>query len=61
MIGMQKSILWAEAIGKLRAMVAVEGSQYGTIRGADGKHKFERMEDLFNKFILEVEDEEYHR
>lgn len=57
-ISLQKAVLWEEAKGKLRAVVAAGGQCRST-----NSHHIERWRQLrreVDKFILEVEDNALH-
>lgn len=59
-IGLAKAILWEEAKGKLRAMVAAEGANMTHGRLEDGRMQFEIIEDIVEAFIKEIEQNEYN-
>lgn len=59
-IGLAKAILWEEAKGKLRAMVAAEGANMTHGRLEDGRMKFEIIEDIVDAFIKEIERDEHN-
>jgi hypothetical protein len=53
-IGLAKYILWEEAKGKLRALVAADGAEMG------GAGHFEKVSGVVEKFIKEFEEEGHH-
>lgn len=57
-IGLAKAILWEEAKGKLRALVAAEGATMSETY--KGKFKFQIIEEFIDKFIKEFESNGYH-
>lgn len=59
-IGLAKAVLWEEAKGKLRAIVAAEGSNIGEEYRPDRRFKFQAIEEFVDKFISEFEGEGYH-
>lgn len=58
-IGLAKAVLWEEAKGKLRALVAAEGSNISE-HYSGGKLRFQIVEDAVEKFIADFEGEGYH-
>lgn len=54
-----KSVLWEEAKGKLRAIIAAEGATHGKT-GEDGRFSFEKISDAIEAFITEFEALSYH-
>ena len=57
-IGLAKAVLWEEAKGKLRAIVAAEGANISDIRPSPPR--FLVIEEFINKFIAEFQNEGYH-
>jgi len=57
-IGLAKATLWEEAKGKLRAMVAAEGSSVGRGLTDDGRFHFQVIEEEVDAFIAVIEDNE---
>jgi hypothetical protein len=59
---MTKAVLWEEAKGKLRAMVACDGaltSERG-VPGTDRPFRFEIVKEAIDDFIKHMEDNEFH-
>lgn len=61
-IGLAKALLWEEAKGKLRAIIAAEGTaQSGSIaKDEDGRFPFEKISDTIESFIADFESEGLH-
>lgn len=57
-IGLAKAILWEEAKGKLRAIVAADGAQHGGVY--DGRPHFEIVEEVVESFIKAFESDGLH-
>lgn len=58
-IGLTKAVLWEEAKGKLRAIVAADGSEHsGTV--IDDEFNYEKISRVVESFITEFEDNGYH-
>lgn len=55
-IGLQKAVLWEQAKGLLRAIVAAEGAGQSSLL-AGKEFPFERIEKRVNAFIKEFEDD----
>ncbi len=61
MIKVQKAALWAEAKGKLRAMVAVEGQCSGSDPlHRDQRHRWAMGSNTIEAFIKDFEDNGLH-
>ena len=56
----QKAALWEEAKGKLRAMIAVDGSKIDGDRDEEGRYSHMIIEEIVEAFIKEIEDDEHH-
>lgn len=54
LVGLAKAVLWEEAKGKLRAVIAAEGASQGGVRD-DGRFPFEELSDVIEAFITEFE------
>lgn len=54
-----KAMLWEEAKGKLRALVAVQGG-YTTAGGDDRTERWQALELAVSAFIVQVEDDGLH-
>lgn len=54
-IGLAKAILWEEAKGKLRAMLAAEGAEHG----GEGE-RYESLQEAIGDFIMKVEGDALH-
>lgn len=54
-IGLQKAILWEEAKGKLRALVAAEGQTYSST--APRSHPYGEISEVIESFITNFESE----
>jgi len=59
-IGLAKAILWEEAKGKLRAMVAADGAELGGPRDENGDFHFQKVKREVDGFIKTIEDEGLH-
>jgi hypothetical protein len=60
---MTKMILWEEAKGKMRAMIACDGaltSERGTPGTDDGPMRFQVVRTEIEDFIKHMEDNEFH-
>lgn len=57
MIGLAKAVLWEEAKGKLRALIAADGSQHS---GNGGHRDFTRTRTAVEAFITAFEEEGHH-
>ena len=58
-IGLAKAILWEEAKGKLRALVAADGAEHGK-GGVSEPFHFEKLEKAIDKFINDFEGDGLH-
>lgn len=58
-IGLAKAILWEEAKGKLRALVAADGAEHAK-RGVSEISHFQKLETAIDKFISDFEGEGLH-
>lgn len=54
-IGLAKAILWEEAKGKLRALVAAEGATHGGKPDENGIHRFDAISKRVETFIKKFE------
>lgn len=60
-IGLAKAVLWEEAKGKLRALVAADGAAVTPVRElVGGKFHFEIIEEVIEEFITKFEDDGHH-
>lgn len=57
-IGLAKAVLWEQAKGLLRAMVAADGAEQS--RGSGFPPHFEKVEEAVETFIKAIEDEGLH-
>jgi len=57
---MAKAILWEEAKGKLRAMVACDGALLDHEYVDGDKFKYQVVLELIEDFVKDIEDKEYH-
>lgn len=56
---MKNTLLWVEAKGKLKAIVAAEGANISNVY-TQGKMRYQVIEEVIDKFIDEFESEGYH-
>lgn len=59
-ISLQKGILWEEAKGKLRAIVAAEGSTISSVPRGEGEFPYERISKAVETFIEAFEGWGHH-
>lgn len=59
-IGLAKAILWEEAKGKLRAMIAADGAEMGEERDEQGYFHYMKLKRAVNKFIKSFEEDGLH-
>ena len=61
-IGLAKAILWEEAKGKLRAVIAAEGAAQSRTadKDEDGRFPYEKTSDAIESFIADFESEGLH-
>lgn len=59
-IGLAKAVLWEEAKGKLRAMVAVQGACEGGAEGQDSRAHYDRVKAEIEMFIIRLENSGLH-
>ena len=59
-IGLVKAVLWEEAKGKLRALIAAEGANMSEEYRNGTILRFQTIESVIDKFIDEFEGEGYH-
>ena len=60
---MTKAVLWEEAKGKLRAMVACDGARDARLllsRATDRPFRFEIVKEAIDDFIKHMEENEFH-
>jgi len=58
-LAMQKGILWEQAKGLMRAMVAVDGSRYSS-RPSGEKARYEQVSEAIEAFVESFESEGLH-
>lgn len=60
-INTMKAVLWEEAKGKLRAMVAVDGSRHSEHRHDGEKMRFQVVSEFVEDFISAFENTGLHK